>query len=69
MALPVGRPTSPSGVGRTDFDNPLVPYDTVRAQPALFDLQPATGPGDAGYEYDKQVDFEPAGDSDGSWDD
>ena len=26
-------------------------------------------PGDAGYEYDKQVDFEPAGDSDGSWDD
>ena len=23
----------------------------VRAQPALFDLQPATGPGDAGYEY------------------
>ena len=26
-------------------------------------------PGDEGYEYDKQVDFEPAGDSDGSWDD
>ena len=26
-------------------------------------------PGDDGYEYDKQVDFEPAGDSDGSWDD
>ena len=26
-------------------------------------------PGDEGYEYDKQVDFEPACDSDGSWDD
>ena len=26
-------------------------------------------PGDAGYEYDKQVDFEAPGDSDGSWDD
>ena len=26
-------------------------------------------PGDEGYEYDKQVDFEPGGDSDGSWDD
>ena len=26
-------------------------------------------PGDEGNEYDKQVDFEPAGDSDGSWDD
>ena len=26
-------------------------------------------PGDEGYEYDKQVDFEAPGDSDGSWDD
>ena len=26
-------------------------------------------PGDDGYEYDKQVDFEAPGDSDGSWDD
>ena len=62
MALPVGRPTSPSGVGRTDFDNPLVPYDTVRAQPALFDLQPATGPGDAGYDefIDENGDVRPA---------
>lgn len=62
MALPVGRPTSPSGVGRTDFDNPLVPYDTVRGQPALFDLQPATGPGDAGYDefIDENGDVRPA---------
>ncbi|MDY6995038.1 MAG: circularly permuted type 2 ATP-grasp protein [Actinomycetota bacterium] len=54
MAFPASRPTSSGGVGATDFDNPLAPYGTMRAQQALFDLQPATGV--AANAYDEFVD-------------
>ncbi len=53
MAFPASRPTS-SGVGPTDFDSPLAPYGTMRAQQALFDVQPATGAG--GPVYDEFID-------------
>ncbi|MBX7434037.1 circularly permuted type 2 ATP-grasp protein [Mycobacterium sp. Y57] len=51
MAFPATGPTTP-GVGTTDFDSPLVPYGSMRAQQALFDLQPAVG----GAGYDEFVD-------------
>ncbi|NVN50115.1 circularly permuted type 2 ATP-grasp protein [Mycolicibacterium hippocampi] len=50
MAFPATGP----GVGAIDFDNPLAPYRTMRAQQALFDVQP-TGHG-AAPGYDEFVD-------------
>jgi uncharacterized circularly permuted ATP-grasp superfamily protein/uncharacterized alpha-E superfamily protein len=54
MAFPTTPPTPPRGVGATDFDNPLVPYGTMRAQQVLFDVQP--GFGSPGPGYDEFVD-------------
>ena len=62
MALPASGPTSSSGVGPTDFDNPLAPYGTVRAQQALFDLRPVTGVAGTGYDecLDENGEVRPA---------
>ena len=63
MALPATGPSPPTGAGAIDFDNLLAPYRSMRAQPALFDVQPTVhGPG-AG--YDEFVDA--AGDVRPSW--
>ncbi|MDZ4266857.1 MAG: circularly permuted type 2 ATP-grasp protein [Mycobacterium sp.] len=63
MAFPATGPTPQRGAGATDFDNPLVPYRTMRAQQVLFDVQaglrgPAPG-------YDEFVDA--AGDVRPAW--
>ena len=63
MAFPATGPSPPTGAGAIDFDNPLAPYRSMRAQPALFDVQPTVhGPG-AG--YDEFVDA--TGDVRPSW--
>ena len=57
---------------REDVDLNKVSEFRLKAAKLEMDVgfsQSLKRPGDAGYEYDKQVDFEPAGDSDGSWDD
>lgn len=54
MGFPATGPAPQRGAGPTDFDNPLAPYGTMRAQQALFDVQPGVrGPGTG---YDEFVD-------------
>ena len=61
MAFPATGPTPRPVVGATDFDNPLAPYRTMRAQQVLFDVQPLV-PGPAGYDefVDAVGDVRPA---------
>ncbi|CAA0096799.1 putative protein [Mycolicibacterium vanbaalenii] len=63
MALPATGPAPRSGAGSIEFDNPLAPYRTMRAQPALFDVQPT--PRDPAPGYDEFVDE--AGDVRPAW--
>lgn len=50
MAYPAPSPTPHPGAGPADLDNPLAPYGTMRAQQALFDLQPQFSGPAAGYD-------------------
>lgn len=61
MAVPATPPTPRLGAGRTDVDNPLEPYGSMRAQPSLFDVASAFG-GPAGYDefVDAAGDVRPA---------
>ena len=73
MASPVASPprAAPPPV-REEVDLNKVSEFRLKAAKLEMDVgfaQTLKRPGDEGYEYDKQVDFEPAGDSDGSWDD
>ena len=74
MASPVAPSPPPARAppAREDVDLNKVSEFRLKAAKLEMDVgfsQSLKRPGDAGYEYDKQVDFEPAGDSDGSWDD
>ena len=76
-ASPMASPLAPSPPPARAAPQPEVDLNKVsefRLKAAKLEMdvgfsQSLKRPGDAGYEYDKQVDFEPAGDSDGSWDD
>lgn len=50
MAFPTTPPTSQRDAGASDFDNPLAPYGSMRAQQALFDVAPSYGGPAAGYD-------------------
>ena len=74
MASPVAPSPPPARAppAREDVDLNKVSEFRLKAAKLEMDVgfsQSLKRPGDDGYEYDKQVDFEPAGDSDGSWDD
>ena len=74
MASPVAPSPPPARAppAREDVDLNKVSEFRLKAAKLEMDVgfsQSLKRPGDEGYEYDKQVDFEPAGDSDGSWDD
>jgi hypothetical protein len=74
MASPVAPSPPPARAppAREEVDLNKVSEFRLKAAKLEMDVgfsQSLKRPGDAGYEYDKQVDFEPAGDSDGSWDD
>ena len=73
MASPVASPPRAAPPpAREEVDLNKVSEFRLKAAKLEMDVgfsQSLKRPGDAGYEYDKQVDFEPAGDSDGSWDD
>ena len=73
MASPVASPPRAAPPpAREEVDLNKVSEFRLKAAKLEMDVgfaQTLKRPGDAGYEYDKQVDFEPAGDSDGSWDD
>lgn len=56
MAFPASGPTPAPGVGATELDDPLGPYQDVRPQQSLFDVQAsAQGPASG---YDEFVDAE-----------
>ena len=73
MASPVASPPRAAPPpAREEVDLNKVSEFRLKAAKLEMDVgfaQTLKRPGDEGYEYDKQVDFEPAGDSDGSWDD
>ena len=80
LASPVASPVAPSPPParaapppvREEIDLNKVSEFRLKAAKLEMDVgfsESLKRPGDEGYEYDKQVDFEPAGDSDGSWDD
>ena len=73
MASPVASPPRAAPPpAREEVDLNKVSEFRLKAAKLEMDLgfsESLKRPGDEGYEYDKQVDFEPAGDSDGSWDD
>ena len=73
MASPVASPPRAAPPpAREEVDLNKVSEFRLKAAKLEMDVgfaQTLKRPGDDGYEYDKQVDFEPAGDSDGSWDD
>ena len=73
MASPVASPPRAAPPpAREEIDLNKVSEFRLKAAKLEMDVgfaQTLKRPGDEGYEYDKQVDFEPAGDSDGSWDD
>ena len=73
MASPVvSPPRAAPPPAREEVDLNKVSEFRLKAAKLEMDVgfsQSLKRPGDEGYEYDKQVDFEPAGDSDGSWDD
>ncbi len=73
MASPVApSPPARAPPAREEVDLNKVSEFRLKAAKLEMDVgfsQSLKRPGDEGYEYDKQVDFEPAGDSDGSWDD
>ena len=73
MASPVrSPPRAAPPPAREEVDLNKVSEFRLKAAKLEMDVgfaQTLKRPGDEGYEYDKQVDFEPAGDSDGSWDD
>ena len=74
MASPVASPprAAPPPPARQEVDLNKVSEFRLKAAKLEMDVgfsESLKRPGDEGYEYDKQVDFEPAGDSDGSWDD
>ncbi|KKB99868.1 circularly permuted type 2 ATP-grasp protein [Mycolicibacter arupensis] len=60
MAFPAIPPSPHHGAGTTDVENPLTPYASMRAQRALFDVQPQASDG-----YDELVDA--AGDVRPAW--
>ncbi|WP_349269044.1 hypothetical protein MPNTM1_04384 [Mycolicibacterium parafortuitum] len=63
MAFPTTPPAPHRGAGATDVENPLTPYTSMRAQQALFDVQPRLGAGpSAGYDefVDAAGDVRPA---------
>ena len=73
MASPVASPPRAAPPpAREEIDLNKVSEFRLKAAKLEMDVgfsESLKRPGDEGYEYDKQVDFEPAGDSDGSWDD
>ena len=73
MASPVASPPRAAPPpAREELDLNKVSEFRLKAAKLEMDVgfsESLKRPGDEGYEYDKQVDFEPAGDSDGSWDD
>jgi hypothetical protein len=74
MASPVAPSPPPARAppAREEVDLNKVSEFRLKAAKLEMDVgfsQSLKRPGDAGYEYDKQVDFEAPGDSDGSWDD
>ena len=74
MASPVAPSPPPARAppAREDVDLNKVSEFRLKAAKLEMDVgfsQSLKLPGDVGYEYDKQVDFEAPGDSDGSWDD
>ena len=73
MASPVASPPRAAPPpAREEVDLNKVSEFRLKAAKLEMDVgfaQTLKRPGDDGHEYDKQVDFEPAGDSDGSWDD
>ncbi len=72
VASPVAPSPAPPPPAREEVDLNKVSEFRLKAAKLEMDVgfsQTLKRPGDDGYEYDKQVDFEPAGDSDGSWDD
>jgi len=73
VASPVPSPVVPSPPpAREEVDLNKVSEFRLKAAKLEMDVgfsQSLKRPGDDGYEYDKQVDFEAPGDSDGSWDD
>ena len=73
MASPVASPPRAAPPpAREEVDLNKVSEFRLKAAKLEMDVgfsQSLKRPGDVGYEYDKQVDFEAPGDSDGSWDD
>ena len=73
MASPVASPPRAAPPpAREELDLNKVSEFRLKAAKLEMDVgfsESLKRPGDEGYEYDKQVDFEPAGGSDGSWDD
>jgi len=73
MASPVASPPRAAPPpAREEIDLNKVSEFRLKAAKLEMDVgfsESLKRPGDEGYEYDKQVDFEAPGDSDGSWDD
>ena len=72
VSSPAPPAPAPPPPAREEVDLNKVSEFRLKAAKLEMDVgfaQTLKRPGDDGYEYDKQVDFEPAGDSDGSWDD